>query len=42
MAQDVEKVMPDAVIEIDGVKHVDTYAIQALIVGAINELIGAK
>lgn len=42
MAQEVEKVMPEAVIEIDGVKHVDTYAIQALIIGAINELIGAN
>jgi hypothetical protein len=42
IAQDVEKVLPEAVIDIDGVKHVDTYAINALIVGAINEMIGAK
>lgn len=38
MAQDVERVMPEAVIERDGVKYVDTYAIQSLIVQAIGEI----
>ena len=42
IAQDVEKVLPEAVVEIDGVKHVDLYAMQALIVGAMNELLGDK
>lgn len=39
IAQDVESVMPEAVIEIEGVKHVDTYALQSLIVQAMSELV---
>jgi len=39
IAQDVEKVLPEAVVEIEGIKHVDLYAIQTLIIGAINELL---
>lgn len=42
IAQDVEKVMPEAVVDVDGIKHVDTYALQALIISGINELIGAN
>jgi hypothetical protein len=42
MAQDVEKVLPEAVVEINGIKHVNTYAIQALIIGAINELLDRR
>jgi hypothetical protein len=38
IAQELEAVMPEAVVEIDGVKHVDTYALQSLIVQAIAEL----
>lgn len=37
MAQDVEKVLPEAVLEQDGIKMVDMYAIQSLIVAALAE-----
>ena len=39
IAQDVEKIMPEAVVEIDGVKHVDYTAVAALAAEAVNELI---
>lgn len=42
MAQDIEKVLPEAVIEIDGVKHVKIYALQTLLIAAINEMVGAR
>jgi len=42
IAQDIERVLPEAVMEINGVKHVKLYAIQSLIVAAINELLGDK
>lgn len=43
MAQDVEKVMPEAVVEINGIKHVDIYAIVSLLTAAVAELaIGGK
>ena len=42
MAQEIEKVLPQAVIEVDGVKHVRLYAIQTLIIGALTELLGDK
>jgi len=42
IAQDIEKVLPEAVIEIDGIKHVDLYAMQTLIISALNELLGDK
>ncbi len=38
MAQDVEKVLPEAVVEIDGVKHVNYNAIIGLLVSAVNEI----
>jgi len=38
MAQDLEKVLPDAVSEINGVKFVRYDAVVALLVQAINEL----
>ena len=38
IAQDVEKVLPDAVVEIDGVKHVKYESVVALLVSAVNEL----
>lgn len=38
IAQDIEKVLPEAVKEQDGLKLVDVYAIQSLIISAINEL----
>ena len=38
MAQDVEKVLPEAVIEIKGIKHVDYNSVVALLVDAVNEL----
>ena len=37
MAQEVEKVFPEAVLDIDGKKHVDMYAIQSLIISALSE-----
>ena len=37
MAQDVEGVMPSAVIEIDGVKHVNYIMIIGLLVEAVKE-----
>lgn len=41
IAQDVEKVYPEAVIEIKGVKHVDLYAMQTLIIAALAKIQGA-
>ena len=38
IAQEVEKVLPEAVIEVDGYKAVDLYAILSLLVGAVREL----
>ncbi len=38
MAQDLEKVLPDAVSEIDGVKYVRYDAVVALLINAVNEL----
>lgn len=38
IAQDVEKVLPEAVIEKDSIKHVDYNAVLALVVNAVNEL----
>ena len=38
MAQDLEKVLPDAVTEIDGIKRVDMNAVIGLLVNAVNEL----
>ena len=38
MAQDLEKVLPDAVFEIDGVKHIKLDAVLGLIVSAIKEM----
>jgi hypothetical protein len=38
IAQDVEKVLPEAVIEKDGIKHVDYNAVLALVINAVNEL----
>lgn len=38
IAQDIEKVLPEAVVEIDGIKYVKYEAIVALLVNAINEL----
>ena len=38
MAQDLEKVLPDAVIELDGIKQVDMNAVIGLLVNAVNEL----
>jgi hypothetical protein len=38
IAQDVEKVLPEAVIEHHGVKFVDAYAVIALLVNAIKEI----
>jgi hypothetical protein len=38
IAQDVEKVLPEAVAEKDGIKHVDYNAVLALVVNAVNEL----
>ncbi len=39
LAQDVEKVLPGAVREINGLKHVDYDALTALAIDAVNELI---
>ena len=39
VAQDVEKVLPEAVIEIEGVKHVNYTAVTGLLVEAVNQLI---
>lgn len=39
IAQDVERVLPEAVKEINGIKHVDYAAIAALATEAVNELI---
>jgi hypothetical protein len=38
IAQDVEKVLPEAVQEIDRIKHVDYNAVLALVINAVNEL----
>lgn len=38
IAQDLEKIMPEAVIEIDGMKYVKYDAVIALLVNAVNEL----
>ena len=38
MAQELEKVLPDAVSEIDGMKYVRYDALVALLVNAVNEL----
>ncbi|KKN53624.1 hypothetical protein LCGC14_0600550 [marine sediment metagenome] len=38
MAQDLEKVLPDAVSEIDGIKYVRYDAVIGLLVNAVNEL----
>lgn len=38
IAQEVEEVFPEAVTTIDGVKHVDMYALQSIIIGAIAEM----
>ena len=38
MAQDLEKVLPEAVFEIDGVKHIKLDAVLGLIVSAIKEM----
>jgi hypothetical protein len=38
MAQDLEKVLPTGVVEVDGVKMVKIESVMALLVGAINEL----
>jgi hypothetical protein len=38
LAQEVEKVLPGAVEERDGVKMVNLYGVQSLLVGAIREL----
>lgn len=38
LAQEVERVLPEAVVERDGLKTVKLYEIQSLIVSAINEL----
>ena len=38
MAQDVEKVFPEAVIDVSGVKKVDLYALIAMLIGAVREL----
>jgi len=40
IAQDVEKVFPEAVIEVDGIKHVDLYALMAIVVGILSESAG--
>ncbi len=42
MAQDVEKILPEAVVEINGIKHINKFAIQSLIISALNELLGDK
>lgn len=41
IAQDLEKVAPECVREIQGVKFVDQYALQSLIVAALAELAGS-
>ncbi|MEN6334300.1 MAG: tail fiber domain-containing protein [Phycisphaerales bacterium] len=41
LAQEVEKVLPEAVLERDGAKMVNLYALQSLLVGAIRELRGS-
>ncbi len=38
LAQDLEKVLPDAVFEIDGVKHIKLDAVLGLIISAIKEM----
>jgi hypothetical protein len=38
IAQDVEAVLPEAVMEVDGIKMVDYNAVLALVVNAVNEL----
>lgn len=38
VAQDIEKVLPEAIVEIDGVKYVKYEAVVALLVNAVNEL----
>ena len=38
MAQDLEKILPDAVSEKDGIKRVDMNAVVGLLVNAVNEL----
>ena len=38
MAQDLEKVLPDAVTEVDGIKQVDMNAVIGLLVNAVNEI----
>ena len=38
MAQDLEKVMPDAVSEVNGIKMVRYDAVVALLISAVNEL----
>ena len=38
MAQDLEKILPEAVTEINGIKYVKYAAVVALLVNAVNEL----
>ena len=38
IAQDVERVLPEAVVEINGIKHVKYEAVIALLVNAVKEL----
>jgi len=42
MAQDLEKVLPEAVVEIGGTKHIKLDAVIGLLVNAINELSNNK
>ncbi len=38
IAQDLEKILPEAVVEVDGIKYVKYEAVIALLVNAVNEL----
>lgn len=38
IAQDIEKILPEAVVEIEGIKYVKYQSIVALLVNAVNEL----
>jgi hypothetical protein len=38
LAQEVEKEFPEAVIEKDGIKQIDAYALQSIIITAIGEV----
>ena len=40
IAQELEKVLPDAVVERDGVKYVKYEAVIGLLINAVNELAG--